>query len=60
MESALLGFFFFLLVNILLSLRAIRNVVETWKCKEDITKYTDELFLKEYEKYRVEAVRRMK
>ena len=60
MESALLGFFFFLLINIWLSLRAIRNVVETWKCKEDITKYTDELFLKEYEKYRAEAVRRMK
>lgn len=60
MELILLGIFFFLLAGIWLSLRAIEKVVVTWKCKEDITKYTDEMFLREYEKYRAEAVRRMK
>ena len=60
MELILLGIFFFLLAGIWLSLRAIEKVVVGWKCKEDITKYTDEMFLREYEKYRAEAVRRMK
>lgn len=54
------GLLFFFLTIIWLTLREIKNVVVTWKCKEDITKYTDEMFLREYEKYRAEAVRRMK
>lgn len=29
-------------------------------CKEDITKFTDNVFCQEYEKYRAEYVRRMK
>lgn len=54
------GLLFFFLTVIWLTLREIKKVVVTWKCKEDITKYTDAMFLMEYEKYRAEALRRMK